>query len=355
MKNFGSFAAHIIQYAAGIICAVLCAKMLKNGISFPIYAITTFILICIGFTLSCIVHELGHLIFGLLTGYGFVSYRIGSLILINSNKKLKLLYHRQPGFAGQCLMNPPNGKKIPYVLYNLGGSLSNLIFGGVMIYSAIGLENRIVSSVFGICSIALALSNGIPLHIGNIDNDGMNIVTISKNIECADSFVCQLRVASEQTNGKRLSEMASEWFKMPSNDGIRHSTLVAAHAVNIAEYKLDCGDISGAEEYIVEILKSNALSDIHRIFLKLDLAFCLYISGKTAKACEILSEKSVKQVMSSMKNLPSVIRTRYVASEFSNSGKSEKIYDEFEKAAQNYPYKGEVTSERELMRMADKR
>ena len=79
--------------------------------------------------LQIIIHEGGHLIFGLLTGYGFASFRIGSLMWKKEGDSLKFCRFSLAGTGGQCLMTPPDmaDGKFPYVLYNLGGSLANLI------------------------------------------------------------------------------------------------------------------------------------------------------------------------------------------------------------------------------------
>ena len=76
-----------------------------------------------------VVHEAGHLVFGLLTGYQFSSFRIGSFMWVKLEGKLKLKRYSLAGTGGQCLMAPPEmvDGKVPYVLYNLGGCLANLI------------------------------------------------------------------------------------------------------------------------------------------------------------------------------------------------------------------------------------
>ena len=79
--------------------------------------------------LQIILHEGGHLIFGLLTGYGFSSFRVGSLMLQKTEEGLRFRRMSLAGTGGQCLMTPPalqNGT-MPFVLYNLGGVLMNLL------------------------------------------------------------------------------------------------------------------------------------------------------------------------------------------------------------------------------------
>ena len=55
-----------------------------------------------------ILHEAGHLIFGLMTGYKFNSFRIASFMWIRENGKLRLKRHSLAGTGGQCLMTPPD-------------------------------------------------------------------------------------------------------------------------------------------------------------------------------------------------------------------------------------------------------
>ena len=49
-----------------------------------------FIIFIVIFNFHMIIHEIGHLILGLLTGYEFVSFRIGSITVIRDNNKFKL-------------------------------------------------------------------------------------------------------------------------------------------------------------------------------------------------------------------------------------------------------------------------
>ncbi|MGN1073610.1 MAG: hypothetical protein ACI4QB_01345, partial [Eubacteriales bacterium] len=76
-----------------------------------------------------VIHEAGHLVFGLKTGYRFSSFRIGSLMWLKENGRLVRRRLSLAGTGGQCLMEPPalvNGR-MPVVLYNLGGCIMNLI------------------------------------------------------------------------------------------------------------------------------------------------------------------------------------------------------------------------------------
>ena len=100
--------------------------------------------------LQIIIHEGGHLVFGLLTGYRFSSFRIGSVILTKDGGKFRIGSFSMAGTGGQCLLYPPEEKdgKTPYVLYNLGGVIMNLAACAVSFALWLVLPNIPVLSVF---------------------------------------------------------------------------------------------------------------------------------------------------------------------------------------------------------------
>ena len=83
----------------------------------------------LAFFIQIILHEAGHLICGLLSGYEFVSFRVGSLTLVKEDGKFAIKKFSIKGTGGQCLLMPKNDnyKECSYILYNLGGILMNLI------------------------------------------------------------------------------------------------------------------------------------------------------------------------------------------------------------------------------------
>ena len=87
------------------------------------------LLLAAAYFIQMVIHEAGHLVFGLFTGYKFLSFRIGSLMLIKDGEKFSFRRFSIAGTGGQCLMAPPDmtDGRFPFVLYNLGGVIMNLI------------------------------------------------------------------------------------------------------------------------------------------------------------------------------------------------------------------------------------
>jgi hypothetical protein len=59
------------------------------------------------YPLQIIIHEAGHLIFGLFTGYKFLSFRIFLHIFYKKEGRIFRRKFSIKGTAGQCLMYPP--------------------------------------------------------------------------------------------------------------------------------------------------------------------------------------------------------------------------------------------------------
>ena len=70
--------------------------------------ITAFLGLFVGSFLQLIVHEAGHLVCGLITGYKFVSFRVFSYTLYKEDDKCKVKKFSLSGTAGQCLLSPPD-------------------------------------------------------------------------------------------------------------------------------------------------------------------------------------------------------------------------------------------------------
>ena len=115
----------IIGYAVGKIAGDTLSKVDKpNIILFLITGV-------IAFVFHIIVHEAGHLFFGLLSGYKFISFRVFDFkIMKDENGKFKIRYERLAGTGGQCLMRAPEyiEGKFKYKLYLLGGVMFNIVF-----------------------------------------------------------------------------------------------------------------------------------------------------------------------------------------------------------------------------------
>jgi len=311
--------------------------------------------------LQLILHEGGHLIFGLLTGYRFSSFRIGSLMWVKQGGKLHFSRYSLAGTGGQCLLAPPEMKdgKYPYKLYNMGGSLVNLITGVFFACLAAAFPKESLLFVFcvlmAVTGISFAAMNGIPMRLGTVDNDGYNAFSIGKNPEALRAFWVQMKMNQQVSEGIRMKNMPEEWFRMPAEEEMKNS-MVAVLGVMACSRLMDENRFEDAAEKIEHLLSmKTGIVGVHKNLLKADLMFCEIVKENRKERLDRLLDQEQKKFMKLMKRFPSVIRTEYVYALLveKDAAKAEEIRGRFEKDTRRYPYPTEVEAERELMEYAD--
>ncbi len=357
-----NYIAILFFIAIGFVCGILISEniLLKEDSLFR--AVILLISMYLAMFLQIIIHEGGHLIFGLLTGYKFVSFRIGSLTIVKINGKIKLKKLRLAGTGGQCLLSPPEMKndKIPYVLYNLGGSILNLIASIIflvlgIIFNNIELLNTILymSAVIG---FAYSLINGIPMRMGTVDNDGYNTLAMSKSSKALKSLWIQMKASELTSNGIRLKDMPEEWFEVPSDDEMKNS-MVSVLGVLTCNRFMDELNFSEAENLMKKILSNEtAIIGVYKYLMKCDLAFCEMIKDMpNTETVDSLLDKDTRNFMKNMKNYPSVIRTNYTYNLLIKKDipKALKIKESFNKIAKTHPFESDIESESELIQIAE--
>ena len=368
-KNSGQLLMILIYLMLGAVCGLLMimtvdsvyTDTLSAGKYLMIFALTL-VFMYAAILLQIIIHESGHLVFGLLSGYGFRSFRIGSLILLKEENGVKLRRIHIAGNAGQCIISPPDMKdgKIPYVLYNLGGSLMNLISSTVFILLSLLFSDIMYLSLFMkilfAVGIFFAAMNGIPMHAGPVDNDGRNTLSIGRSAEAMRSFWIQMKVSDSTALGNRLSEMPEQWFTMPSESGLKNS-MIATVAVFRENRLMDMHNFEEALA-LIELLEAEdtAVAGLYRALLTCDRMYCMLILNAENAADTVMRLQTKEQLtfMNQMKSFPTVVRTEYLLALFrGDTERAEHFRCEFEKCARKYPYAADIESERELIDIAD--
>ncbi|MBO7273471.1 MAG: hypothetical protein J6V22_01310 [Clostridia bacterium] len=313
------------------------------------------------FIFHIIIHEGGHLVFGLLTGYRFSSFRIFSFMWVKEGESVKFKRHSIAGTGGQCLMSPPdiqNGE-MPVVWYNLGGSLMNIIFSTIFLVCFFLLNGVSVLTgillLFSLFGYSLAILNGVPMRMGAIDNDGYNAISLTKDAEAREAFWMQMKVVEETTKGVRLKDMPSEWFTVPTDEAMSNS-MVAARGVFACNRLMDEERFEEADELMAHLLEiESGMVGLHRSILVCERIYVELIHQNRREVVEEKLTKNLQSFMKTMKDTPSILRTQYAIALLydGDKAKAETIKAQFEKRAKTYPYPHEIDSERDLMKLAE--
>jgi len=314
-----------------------------------------------GVYVQVIIHEAGHLIFGLLTGYKFLSFRIASFMWVKERGKVRFRRLSLVGTGGQCLMVPPAmvEGKMPFVLYNLGGALLNIAAGVLFLgLAALCGDAANVATwlrMTGAFGFLLALMNGIPMRLGAVDNDGYNAVALGKNAEALRSFWIQLSTSGEAAKGARLKDLPGEWFALPPDEAMKNS-MVAALGVFHCNWLMDAHSFEEAHRCMDRLLAmDSAMIGLHRSLLNCDRIYCELMGEGRKERLDDMLDAAQKKFMRAMKKFPSVLRTEYAYALLAEEdlAKAAKIKAAFDKVAHTYPYQSDIESERELMKMAE--
>ncbi len=307
--------------------------------------------------LHIILHESGHLLFGLLTGYRFSSFRIASFMWIKLEGKIHFKRHSLAGTGGQCIMTPPDmiDGRIPYVLYNLGGSLMNVALSALCFVLRLFIPAANILSpllfLMGMIGLVLALMNGLPLKLGGVNNDGHNALSMGKDSAALRAFWLQMKIAERIAAGVRLRDMPEEWFILPEGAD-KSNSMIATIEVFRCNRLMDELRFEEAEAAIGELLSGQyGVLGVHRSLLICDKLYLAVMFERGDGAIEAMLTEEQKQFMRAMKSFPSVIRTEYALAVgyYHDDAQAETKLADFERIAKSYPYESDIESERELV------
>lgn len=326
----------------------------------PIYNLAFFPILFIAIILNVIIHEAGHLVCGLISGYEFSSFRIFSFMIVKDNGKFKVKRFSLAGTGGQCLLVPPemqNGD-YPSVLYNLGGALADLITALIIFFLSIAFSNPWLSSIFKIIaanSLVSAITNGLPMRSKIITNDGYNAWSLRKDANARRALWLQLKINAESTKGRSLKDMPDEWFVLPADDEMKNP-LISAIGVFCCNRMMEQHRFEEADQQMRRYINDDVLIGIYKCLAVCDCILCELMGENRRQVIEELLTKEQRKLMKSMRQSISVVRTEYLIAKIieMDEKKADKLMRVFEKTAKNYPFPQDIETERELISMAVK-
>lgn len=357
-----------VYLLVGVICARLFepyrSHMAALGGFFPsnlMILVVLLFLLYAGILIQIVVHESGHLVFGLLTGYRFCSFRVFHFIWIKENGSVRLKRMQTPGTAGQCLMAPPPLRAdgtMPALLFNYGGVLLNLLSAAVFWGIALLLPDlsplRLLLLFCAVPGLALALLNGLPFHMGPSTTDGQNGLYLLRSKAASSALWVQLTVLESIANGVRIKDMPADWFSVPADTDMKNG-LLATLGVLFCSRLMDEHRFAEAELRMAHLLSlDSALCGLHRAMLTCDRMYVELRTENRPDVLDALQTREQKKYMKSMRNAPSVLRTEYALALLSerDSERAEAVRERFEARGKTYPYPSELPGERELMDLA---
>ncbi len=179
-------------------------------------------------------HEAGHLLFGILTGYRFISFRIMKTTWIINDNKLSRYRNSFCRTDGQCIMSPPEAadENHPFILYILGGVIIDMSMSIILCHAAISIEKysggaALMVFLLSVCEILNALVNGIPMRLMGVDADGKTALLLRKNKQERICWFTNAKIFYEVIKEKTYGDFPEKLFEL--TDGADLSNDNAAH------------------------------------------------------------------------------------------------------------------------------
>ena len=345
---------------------LIAGKILKNispgslalsGADKTAVLITAFVSIFVSYLLIIIIHEAGHLVFGLLSGYKYLLFRVGSLTLIKRDNKFEFKKMSIKGTGGQCILMPPETsepEKVPFFLYHAGGGIFNLLTALIafpIAFSISGIIIRTFLLVLGALSLVIGFTNLIPMII-QVPNDGYNIMMMLRKPSERVAIYKTLKVNGLLFNGMTLSQIDPEILELGSEGFYK-----GAEKLLKGQALIDKLDYEDAEKILSEAANDNKIR-YYQLESLSELMFCKIMNSASAEEIEKLYDQELaKFITAAGKTFISKRRLMYAYQLLirHDAQAAEKEYQAAMKLKDTYPIEGEIISELKLINDIKKR
>lgn len=328
-----------------------------SGLKLCVMALLALTAIFLSYTINICLHEIGHMIFGLISGYEFSSLRFGKLMLAKENGKLRFCKYDMPGTGGQCIMTAPkvDAEKMPVVLYNLGGLVMNLVvlLIGIIVFVIVSDSHFVVGMIFlmfAMTSLVILITNGLPFT--QMGTDGANTIILLKDKFSREAFRNQLEVVRYLSQNYSVREMPEELFLFDKQIPMTNP-LITAQAVSCFNYHSVIGKYQEAKEMASYILENaRSINSLHEKILYGERLFITIVIDKDMEAAKeqfILYKKELEKTAGFI-SIQRVLYAYYTLVQPSEK-KASQYARLFENSVKNYPYPKDAAIEKEQFDM----
>ena len=314
--------------------------------------------VLIAFILNVVLHEGGHLVAGLLTGYRFVSFRFLNWTIIRRNGRLHWGNYELAGTGGQCLMAPPDRPvdQIDTRWYNAGGVLANLL---IVVISALLLwafdlpawldELLVIMIIFG---LFIGVGNGIPLKMGGVATDGLNLLQLEKDIPGKQFFCNILEFNALNQEGVPYDEMPEHIFALPqpidwvNSMHVGAALMAATRMIAVHQWEEAHRLLTEAHEHSDEYMELYQL-EVENMMTQVCIAM-----GRDDEARQHYSDKVAKHVErhASTQSDKQLTKMAVALALENDRPKAEAMLHELETGRDKYIHQGDVALSLDLMR-----
>lgn len=369
MKHSRPPLARTIAFLTGGMLGVLVVLMTHHletnffGLRFFLLVLLFLLMMVLNLPVA-ILHELGHMLGGLLSGQRLFYLCVGRLYIVRrASGQLRFAWRRTPGVSGACAMYSPRDGISPLALM-LGGPLMNLLTG--LVFAFLTWQTRPVLSAAGVLQFSMlhiilllltmlsleqGVTNLLPFMLTIGGTDGWQLRLHLRSPEAREDYARLVRISRALQRETRIKDMPDEWFihRPPEPE----SNLYALSLMqNIVARLMDKGDFSAALEAARPALNEEIpFAPLLRMHMLQDGAVCEMLLGQPGECTARLRDETILRLRKLHKGYLSVLRTDYAAALLLQGDKERaaSIRADFERIAAAYPFVVDAAAETDLM------
>ena len=310
-------------------------------------------------------HETGHLLFGLASGYKFSSIRVGKYALVKDDKGFHIRKFFIKGTGGQCIMTLPadaDTERVPYFWYNAGGVIVNILLFALSLFLLMNYDLGMFGDAFflmlAFTGVFIALLNGIPLSINGLSNDGRNILLLWRDKRSRRFFLRIMQTAGSLAQGMRLKDLPREWFENIPLDTPKDFFLVS-NRINYAALLEDLGQFDEARIVYEEIgTFGKGVPDLIKLEIGADRILMELLTTARPDVVEQLYDKQLQvYIKSTYKFSPIKNAALYALALLrdNDASRARQLLEEMESHSNDYLMPGEYLTAKFLIERCDAR
>ncbi len=219
----------------------------------------------IAFYLCIIIHELGHIIGGLIMGNEFIFVMAGPLKVSKEEGKLKFELNKHINLSGGLAMTLPKkveGFRLRRFIVIFGGPFFSLLsaIGCFLLYSfmwpSLSGNGQVFVLLFGLLSVLIFIITIIPQNVNGMMTDGYQLLLLFKNDKKAEKYADMLHLTALNQQGKSPSEYPLSILDKYQDKKIDSPMDLAMHQFRY--YKELANENTDQAQYHIDIVESNA-------------------------------------------------------------------------------------------------
>ncbi len=324
--------------------------------SVDVYYFLYILFMIVGIFIFLIVHELGHLLFGLLSGYEFISFQFfTNIIFKDTDGKIRTEKRKNRAVLGQCIMKYPKKKNYNVIMYHVGGGILNLTFGLIFIVLYILYPNGFLGAIFmafASVNLLFMVTNLFPLNYPTT-NDGYNIYRYIKNKDVNKLYEEYLDISIDIRNNVEFKNLSLLEHISKSNE---KEVFFANHLYHQFYKELDLFKFDEAKETLEELFKTHKEKKSNAyyacLFEKIYF-YGIYMNNEVEiKKCYDEIPKKIKKSLFKLQ-INNYLKVAYVVAQYVeyNPNKAKKMKENYKKLVEKEFVANQVLMEKDLLMM----